>query len=134
MTGTGREGWIGMKPMRRHATFLGFILLIYAAPAGAQSFNWLPTNGGLFDAAANWNPAGGPPNAGDTANFDLTSTYTTTFQSNVTTATVNVGNGTVTWQMSGRSLTLTGGSGIVVGTTAGALGRLTLVNGTVSGD
>ena len=54
--------------------------LLQVAPAHSQTFIWVPTSGGLFNTAANWTPANGPPGAGDLVLFDLPNSQTVTFE------------------------------------------------------
>src|SRR6478609_7063407 len=109
------------------------VLLMGANPAHSQTFTWLPTTGGLFDNAANWSPAGGPPANGDTTIFNSTATQTVLFQSSVFLATHEIENGNIVFQLNQTFNTMTG-SGLIVGNIVNQTGRLTILNGTLAGD
>src|SRR5262245_26071240 len=83
------------------------MLSFTSAAAWGVAFTWNDSSGGLFDDPANWTPAGGPPGSGEDALFNLANTYTVTFQSDVTNATSTISNGTVSFQLSGTTHTLT---------------------------
>src|SRR5215813_12370116 len=109
-------------------------LLVGAGSAGAQTFTWVPTTGGLFDSPGNWTPVGGPPGAGDITIFNSTTTQTVIFQSNVTLANHQIQNGNVTFQLNQTTNTMSAANGLIVGNVAGQTGRVTILNGKLSGD
>jgi T5SS/PEP-CTERM-associated repeat protein len=110
------------------------LLSLAATPLWGQTFTWQPTSGGLFNAAANWSPVGGPPNApGESVLFDLPNTQTVIFQTDTTTGVHSVTNGNVTYQLN-QTLASASSTGLIVGGTLGLTGRLTILNGTMTGD
>lgn len=50
-----------MKKLLLAGAALLVLLHSTALSSLAQAFTWVPTSGGLFNTAANWSPAGGPP-------------------------------------------------------------------------
>ena len=93
-----------MRSALRAALFVGVFVAVHLAlganEAGAQTFTWLPTGGGIFNTAANWSPAGGPPNAvGELALFDLTNTQAITLQTSLTLSGHRIENGNITYQL-----------------------------------
>lgn len=111
------------------------VLLIGVKFTSAQTFTWQPTSGGLYNTAANWSPAGGPPNAaGEIALFNGTATQTVTLQTNLTVSSHTISSGNITYQLDGTTQTMSGGAGLIVGDTAGTTGRFTILNGTLTGD
>src|SRR5262249_14172053 len=110
------------------------VLLASTYPADGQTFTWQPTTGGVFDTAPNWSPVGGPPGSGDTAIFNSTASQTVIFQTNVTLASHQIENGAITFQLNQTTNTMSGGVGLLVGHTAAQTGRLTILNGKLTGD
>jgi T5SS/PEP-CTERM-associated repeat protein len=113
------------------------IVVLTGATAFAQTFDWIDTAGGLFNDAANWSPAGGPPSdETELALFDLNNTYTVFFESSVTNDHVSVDNGNVTFALGGETYSLQdnglGARALQIANVAGQTGRLTLSNGTLS--
>jgi fibronectin-binding autotransporter adhesin len=112
---------------------LAATIFLELASASAQ-ITWQPTAGGLFNTGTNWLPGSIAPGAGQIAVYDKTNTQTVTFETNVTVATHRVENGNVTFQLNQTIQTMNGGSGLIVGNTANLTGRLTLLNGKMTGD
>src|SRR5690348_14535499 len=69
------------------------------------TIDWVPTTTGLFSLSSNWSPAT-IPGAADLALFDVNSTYTVIFQTDITNTTVQTEDGNVTFQLAGRTYTL----------------------------
>jgi len=120
------------RKRRCRAVLLAALGAVVAAPVAvhAITYSWNINASGLFETAANWSPAGPPVTNLDIANFDQTGTYTVTFQTSKTNNAFTVGNGNVTFALSGQTYTLTATS--IIGDTDGQTGRLTLSNGTVN--
>jgi fibronectin-binding autotransporter adhesin len=120
---------------RRAFLICAVAVVVFAAnSAGAQTFTWQPTTGGLYNAVANWS-AGGPPNAsGELSLFAGTTSQTVTFQTNVTVSNHIIRSGNYTFQLDDTTQTMTAANGLIVGDTAGTTGSLTLLNGTLTGD
>jgi len=111
------------------------VLFVGAAPAHAQTFTWQPTSGGTFNTAANWTPAGGPPNAaGEVALYTATTTQTVTLETSLTLSGHRIENGSITYQLNQTTQSMTAGAGLIVGAVAGQTGRFTILNGTMTGD
>lgn len=118
------------------------VVLIAASQLHAADRFWISNSGtSNFNATANWSTTSGGgggasvPAATDTANFTLSGTYTVDFvgSSNPTNTAVDVEAGSVTFDLSGQTYTL---SNLVrVGVTGGASSaRLTLFDGTLDVD
>jgi T5SS/PEP-CTERM-associated repeat protein len=112
---------------RRQALVLA-AAIAWPGAAGATDFVW--TNGGgtnVFNTAANWSPAGGPPNdAADKAIFNGTEPGSSTFTATFTGSLVNdqfvlsAPSGVLTLDLKGFTYTVGHfGSAFVVGNTAG---------------
>jgi T5SS/PEP-CTERM-associated repeat protein len=106
--------------------------LLASAPARAATDNWNILTNGLFNTPGNWTP-GGPPGAADVAQFNVNSTYTVTFTTNVTNSIFEVDNGNVTFGLGGNTYTTTSTGG-VVGAVPGQTGQLIVTNGKISGN
>jgi len=106
--------------------------------AGASLFaadvSWTNPAGGSFADSGNW--SGGPPNAADTAVFNLgTGGYTVTFSANVNNQQLRVGNDNVTLDLNTRQYNITTGGAaytLQVGTASGQTGRLAITGGTLT--
>lgn len=96
---------------------------------------WDDPTGGSFGLAPNW-VGGVPTAAGDTARFDLSSTYAVTFSLNPMHLSATVGHDDVTFSLSGSTYALTSAAAadpsLVVGEDADNVGRLTIENGTLA--
>ena len=109
--------------------------LVGTRSAKAQTFTWQPTSGGLYNTAANWSPAGGPPNAaGEIALYTGTTTQTVILENSLTTSGHRIENGNITYQLNQTTQSMSAGAGLVVGAVAGQTGRFTILNGTMTGD
>src|SRR5438876_3873146 len=102
--------------------------------ASATIYTWQPTSGGLFNIPANWSPAGPPATTADTAVYPSTATQTIIFESDVTVGSHRIENGNVTFQLNQTTQTMSNGAGLIVGNTANLTGRVTIVNGKLTGD
>jgi hypothetical protein len=104
------------KPCRLLLLLAICISTFRCPPASATSFSWNSDSGGLWGTAGNWNPVGGPPDVGDTASFNLASTYTVQLTGGTAHEAdgVAIRNGAVTLESTSTSLpaalTVTSGS------------------------
>src|SRR5262245_15356146 len=121
--------------MRKAIFALGVLmmLLCFGAKTATAQLTWVPTTGGLFNTPGNWMPLG-PPVAGQVAQYTTTTTQTIIYETNVGLGTQRIENGNVTFQLNQTTNTMSGGSGLIVGNTAGLTGRLTILNGKMTGD
>jgi autotransporter family porin len=96
----------GVPAMQRPFVLLGSALLCICLTksANAATYDWSNTSGGTFATAANWSPAGGPPNSNDTARFSLSNTYTVTLSGSATVNTLTQTQGDVTLNLSSATL------------------------------
>src|SRR6185436_11361032 len=109
-----------MRYSARKIAMMTAVAAVLGAQTAAQAtvFSWNVGNGN-FGNAGNWTPAGGPPVGADTAQFNLATTYTVTFQTNPTNTQLTVGgSNNVTFITDGnsRTYTLSGGATISGGT------------------
>ena len=75
-------------------TILRMVAVIFVAAAltiRADPYTWSPTSGTLFQEEANWTPAA-VPGSSDTAVFSGATTYSVTFNGNVTNTDVTIGS------------------------------------------
>src|SRR5262245_46030051 len=109
---------------------VGAFIASSAAVAGTQL--WINPSGGLFTEPANWNPA--PPNNLDTAQFDLSSTFTVTLNRDISTSDLVVRQGDVTLDLGGftYSLSTAVGDHIRIAQVTGQPATLRVINGTLS--
>ena len=93
--------------MRRPWMHLSAALLCigFASPARAVTYSWSNAAGGTFSNAANWSPIG-TPSSSDTAQFNLASTYTVTFNTSATVNTLTQSQGDVTLNLGSATLLL----------------------------
>ena len=95
---------------------------------------WANTSGGLFSVGANWT-GGAAPLATQSADFNLSSAYTVTLDSDVANKRLLVRNDDVTLDLGGflYIFSETTEPSVVVGAASGDIGKLTVTNGTLSG-
>ena len=111
-----------------------FAILLSVSMVSATTYDWSAAGDGSFSDASKWTPAGGPPAAADTAQFNLgaATAYTVTLGSAVTNTSLYVKNDNVSIDLGGYTYTLT--SGAAVGSAGGDNGVLWLSNGTLDVD
>jgi len=104
-----------------------------AAPtrAGGILRAWTNTLGGPFDLATNWNPLGAPA-ALDTALIEAGTLYTITFSQNVASEFMIVDDVDLTFDLFNLVPLEYALNGAEIGANVGPVGRLTLLNGTLS--
>src|SRR5688572_25732536 len=94
--------------------------LIFTPSLHAADRFWIDPAGGTFNLTTDWSAtdggAGGAsvPGAVDTANFTLNSTYTVFINANATNLSLEVENGTVTFDIAG-TYTATSSSAVLIG-------------------
>lgn len=95
---------------------------------------WLQPAGGVFSNGANWT-GGTSPTATESALFDLSATYTVTFNSAQTNDRLDIRQGSVAFDLGGFTYQLTsaGQDSVNVANPAGGIATLSLLNGTVLG-
>ena len=116
------------------------VAVLLACPLHAADRHWLDTSGtAQFNSLVNWSATSGGasgasvPAAADVANFDLAGTYTVEFAIAHTNTSLEVEAGTVTFDLSNNTYTLS--SQVRIGVTGGAsTARLTLFDGTLDVD
>src|SRR4051794_10172806 len=118
---------------------LATYVLIISSTAHAANRRWNNGTGtSVFNTAGNWVGGGTAPGSLDVAQFGLSSapfqsTYTVSFNNNVTNQALQIEDDLVTFNLNSRQYSLTAATGMVIGNQAGALpGRLTVTNGTIS--
>ncbi len=106
---------------------VGLNLFVAAGVAHAATiYTWVDSDGGGFQTADNWNPSG-VPTTGDTADFDLSKSYTVTFSADAASEWLTVGNDTVRMELGTRTYSVT--REVLVGTASGDKALLTLSGG-----
>lgn len=118
--------------------------LACTSAAHAQNRFWITTTGGAFSSNTNWSTtaggAGGAsfPVEANAANFTINQTYTVAFSTDIANAALAIANGTVTFDLAGKTYTITDASGMAVGTggtsTTPLTGKLTVKNGVLGVD
>lgn len=103
---------------------------------------WTSTSGGIFGIGSNWN-SGVPPDANDTAAFDLAEeTFSVAFSVDVENDQLQLHNGHVTFDLGGNTYELTSPAATTGGVTSNSINvgvlngddaALTIANGTLSG-
>src|SRR4051812_23167073 len=121
------------------SALLAVLLLEMVAAADAANKRWNNgTGSGVFNTGGNWVGGGAAPGSLDVAQFGISaapfqSTYTVSFNNNVTNQALQIEDDLVTFNLNSRTYTVTAASGIVIGNQPSGLpGRLTVANGTVS--
>ena len=108
--------------------------LLWAFPARGVVKNFSDPNGGPFQDAANWNPAG-IPLATDQLVFNQSdSGYIVSFTGSATAVDMQVLSDVVTFDLNAFTLTLTGPQATRVLGGGGGVGRLTVSDGTLDSD
>src|SRR5438552_17756382 len=90
----------GKSKTARHALLAGAVQVALAAAAKEANVNWMNAAGGNFNTGANWS-GNVPPGTADRAVFNLSNTYTTTFDVSPTTSELRVTAGNVSFITSG---------------------------------
>lgn len=101
-------------------------IIAFTATARGQTFTWNVANGS-FQIASSWTPAGGPPGASTTAQFITAGTFQATFDSDWSVNQLTINNGTVHFNMNGRTLNSNFQS---IGNVAGLASTWILIDGT----
>src|SRR3954453_9475527 len=121
------------------SALLAVLLLEMVVAADAANKRWNNgTGSGVFNTGGNWVGGGAAPGSFDVAQFGISaapfqSTYTVSFNNNVTNQALNIEDDLVTFNLSSRQYSVTAATGIVIGNqSAGLPGRLTVTNGTIS--
>lgn len=104
--------------------YLPLLVLCLAHPVFAQTIQWSKPSGGSFTDSANWTGITVPTNI-DTAAFGLDAVYTVTFTEDVSTAALNLTDGTVSFDLGGSTYSLAQPSSISGSSSA----SLILLNG-----
>ncbi len=118
----------------------GIAALLLPATLHAANRFWIDPLGGSFTATTNWSAtsggAGGAsvPIAADVANFTLGANYSVSFSGATTNLALDVDNGTVTFALNGSTYTTTGSFGTDIAAVQGQSARLTILDGTLTGD
>lgn len=108
---------------------VGMVLFSSVAQVIAVDYIWTNSDGGTFDADGNWNIAGWPGNAGDSAKFNLASAYTVQLNSNVTNNNImEMEDGVLTFNTGTNTY---GATTVYLGRSSAEGGTLILTNGTV---
>ena len=131
MNETQIRGW-------RRRTGMGMLILVtYLCPwsAKAATLTWTNTASGEFHDAVNWS-VGGPPAGTDTAQFNKNAEYTVQFTNNVANTNLLVYDGTVLFDMGGKTYSLKRDDPqpILIRGTGAQNPVLTVSNGTVTAD
>ena len=130
-----------MKPGRRSAFVFtaaaAAAFSLFARAGAAATVPWTNAGGGNFSDVNNWNSGAGPvPASGDTAQFNIANTYTTTFDGSVTNSGLSIGGSGVTFTTDGtaRTYTVAGGTSVTSGALAldSSAAVMTLASGAVN--
>ncbi|NLF22502.1 MAG: hypothetical protein GX590_05010, partial [Lentisphaerae bacterium] len=127
---TGRRVTMEVSPSALRGVVGGMLLLGFlACRAHADLLTWSNPAGGDFLNAANWTPPK-IPGTNDIVVFDLPGPYEVTWSGNATGHSFRVTQGTVTWNLNGKTFGVNRYSTNSVGT-VGTTADLTITNGTV---
>ena len=133
---------VGHRGRARFAILAASVAAITSVPMSSRAADifWSKSTGGTFATGSNWQGSVAP-GTGDVAQFGTTASgtgpaYTVTFGADATTLGAAVRRDNATWSLGAHTYTLSGTSTspLLVGSVAGATGKLTVSDGTVTSD